>query len=76
MQQNFTGLIEVDSRYELNLNAVIEGRLPELDQGDQVIFPDYNQEYEFSGKDALFLFVGIFTIFFSIIRLFKIVETF
>ena len=53
VQQNFTGLSETDSRYVLNLNAVVEGRLPELsgDEDNQVIFPDYNQDYEYSSNE-------------------------
>ena len=50
VQQNFTGLTEVDSRYELNLDAVIEASLPELSEEEQVIFPDCNQDYEYSAN--------------------------
>ena len=50
VQQNFTGLNEVDSRYELILDAVIEGNLPDLAQDEQVIYPDFNEDYEFSSN--------------------------
>lgn len=45
VQQNFTGLYE--NGKELRLEAVIDGNLPELSLDDQVIYVDYNQDYEY-----------------------------
>lgn len=44
VRQNFTGLSE--SGRELSVTTVIEGRLPELTADEQVIYLDYNQDFD------------------------------
>lgn len=44
VRQNFTGLSE--NGRELRVNTVIEGQLPEISNDEQVIYIDYNQDFE------------------------------
>jgi hypothetical protein len=46
--QNFTGLR--DDSNEINFSASIEGTLPELNADEQVIYPDFSQEYVYSSN--------------------------
>lgn len=46
--QNFTGLNEYDN--ELILNTHIDGQLPRLGVDEQVIYPDFNQDFTYSAN--------------------------
>ena len=46
--QNFTGLHSRDN--ELMVETRIDGKLPHLGKDEQVIYPDFNQEYTYRGN--------------------------
>lgn len=46
VQQNFTGLNE-NSNNELSVDVKIEANLPTLNADEQVIYPDFSQDYEY-----------------------------
>ena len=48
ISQNFTGLYE--NGKELRLESVVEAKLPELMDNEQVIYPDFNQIYEYKAS--------------------------
>lgn len=48
IKQNFTGLYE--NSKELRLDTVIEGSLPDLGPYEQVIYPDFNQDYSYKSQ--------------------------
>lgn len=48
IKQNFTGLYE--NSKELRMETFMEGNLPSLAPGEQVIYPDYNQDYQYSSQ--------------------------
>ncbi len=51
MQQNFTGLYEGRENTngkELKFETFLEGNLPSLEQDEQVIYVDFNQDYQYS----------------------------
>jgi hypothetical protein len=47
VQQNFTGF---EMGRELKFDTVVEGNLPEMGQDEQVIYLDYNQDYQYSSN--------------------------
>ncbi len=48
INQNFTGLIE--NGKEMEFSTFIEGTLPEMTNDEQVIYPDYNEKYEYKSN--------------------------